>query len=139
MDLENVKHFESLANATQAEVDWMFENGVIVELAVGDVFHKQGTMPEYFYVVLEGELQIARTADNKTVVLGTTPVGIIGGELSLLMQTESWVDATAIVPSRLLTLTPDKFREMFAMCPNISANVFREAGQRTRNLAQFSQ
>jgi C4-dicarboxylate-specific signal transduction histidine kinase len=85
---------------------------------------------EEFYIVLAGELQIIRTMNGREQVVGTTPRGIIGGEISLLTNTPSQVTARALEPSDLLVLDRQGFRAMFAYAPTIGAQVLQIAVNR---------
>lgn len=126
----NIPLFDGLP---QAELDWLFAHSVERELENGTFFFREHGPAEEFYIVLEGELQITRTLNGQTTVMGTTPRGIIGGEQSLLNNTNSTVSARAIAPSHLIVLNKDQFRAMFGACPILSARILQIAGQRTLN------
>ncbi len=118
-----------------AEIQWMLDTGSDVRLDTGAFFFREDEPARGFYVVLEGELQVTRTINGTQRVMGTTPAGIIGGELALLFGTHSNINACALVPSRLLVLTPDQFREMFGAVPQIATEVMRIAAGRTQGYA----
>jgi CRP-like cAMP-binding protein len=85
--------------------------------------------------VLEGELQVTRTLNGTPTVMGTTPRGIIGGELALLYNAPSLVSARAIMPSRLMIFDKSCFRQIFADAPTVGARIFQIAAERTQNFA----
>lgn len=107
------------------EVQWIRDNGREVHLEPGTFFVREHATAEEFYIVLTGELQIIRTMNGREQVVGTTPRGIIGGEISLLTNTPSQVTARALVPSDLLVLDRRAFREMFAYAPTIGTQVLQ--------------
>jgi signal transduction histidine kinase len=113
------------ADMPAAEVQWIRDNGREVHLEPGTFFVREHAPAEEFYIVLAGELQIIRTMNEREQVVGTTPRGIIGGEISLLTNTPSQVTARALVPSDLLVLDRRAFREMFAYAPTIGAQVLQ--------------
>lgn len=123
------------ADAPAAELDWLLQHSTEVHLDTGAFFVKENDPGDRFYIVLDGELQVTRTMNGQEIVLGTTPRGIIGGEISLLHGAPSHISARAIAPSRLLVLDRDTFRAMFAACPTISSQVVQIAAQRTQGLA----
>ena len=131
-DLEAIPIFEGLS---ADELAWLDANSTEETLANGDFFIQEGDEETRFYVVLEGELQVTRTLAGKKTVVGTTPRGIIGGELALLNETPSSVTAQAIMPSRLLVLGANTFRALFAFCPKLGARVLQIAAERTQNIA----
>lgn len=113
------------ADMPASEVQWIRDNGREVHLEAGTFFLREHDSAEEFYIVLAGELQITRTINGREQVMGTTPRGIIGGEISLLTNTPSQVTARALVPSDLLVLDRQAFRAMFAYAPTIGAQVLQ--------------
>jgi signal transduction histidine kinase len=133
--MDALYRFELFEGLPEAELRWLLENSTEEHLDKGAFFFKENGPAERFYIVLEGELQVTRLIDGQEVVLGTTPRGIMGGELSLLYGTPSNVTSCAIVPSRLLVLDKQAFRESFSACPTFGARVFQTAIERTQGLA----
>lgn len=117
------------------ELQWLIDHSNTVELQRGDFFLRENAAADYFYIVLEGELQVMRIMHGKEVVVGTTPRGIIGGELALLNGTDSLVTTQAIVPTRLMVFDRDAFREIFAATPLVGTRIFQIAAQRMQGYA----
>lgn len=130
--LRNIPLFQ---DAPDEEVRWILEHSYETQLDRGAFFVRQGEPAERFYIVLDGELQVTRTLNGQESVLGTTPPGVIGGEISMLNGTPSHISARAILPSRLMVLDQAAFRGMFASCPVISSRVWQIAAGRTQGLA----
>ncbi|WP_129675108.1 ATP-binding protein [Candidatus Chloroploca sp. Khr17] len=135
-ELAGLPLFEDL---TDDELAWVLANSYEQALAVGEVFMHEGDPADRFYVVLEGELQIARTLDGTRKVMGTTPRGIIGGEISLLNAVPSMVTVQAIAPSRILVMGVEAFRQMFAAAPTLGSKVLQIASQRMYGFASMRQ
>ncbi|MEM8530612.1 MAG: ATP-binding protein [Chloroflexota bacterium] len=131
--MDQIYNIPLFDNLPEAELDWLFANSVERELETGTFFFREHGSAEEFYIVLEGELQITRMLNGQMTVMGTTPRGIIGGEQSLLNNTNSIVSARAIAPSRVIVLNKDQFRAMFGACPILSARILQVAGQRAFN------
>lgn len=131
-ELHNIELFQGLP---ENELQWLRDNSHETLLEKGEFFFRENGPAERFYIVLQGELQVTRTIDGQEVVLGTTPRGIMGGELSLLYGIPSNVSACAIMPSRLMVLDKRAFRESFSACPTFGARVMRTAIERTQGLA----
>jgi signal transduction histidine kinase len=133
-ELLNIQLFE---DATDDELQWLIDHSREVRLEPSAFFHREGQPTDQFYVVLDGELQITRTFEGESQprVVGTTPRGIIGGELPLLFGGPSPSTSQAIVPCRLLVLKLPAFRAMFGQCPTVGARVLRIAAERTRGIA----
>ena len=135
-DLAQLKLFEDL---TDEELDWVRANTAEVELAKGVFFTREGDKADRFYIVLEGELQVIRTMDGKEMVMGTTPRGIMGGEMAMLNSVPSMVTVRAILPSRLLVFELAAFRQMFAAAPPLGSKVLQTAAERMQGYAAVRQ
>lgn len=117
MDKRELSHIPLFEILTDDELQWLLDNTVETELSVGDYFIREGDPAEQFYVVLEGELQVVRTIDGVPKVMGTTPRGIIGGELAILNGTTSMITAKAIQPSRLIVFNKRAFAKCLPIFP----------------------
>lgn len=135
-ELASLPLFEDL---TDDELDWVIANSREETLAKGEYFVREGEKADRFYVVLEGELQVIRSVDGNETVMGTTPRGIMGGELSLLNAIPSNVTARAILPSRLIVLGLAAFRQLFAAAPPLGTKVLQIATQRMQGYAALRQ
>jgi signal transduction histidine kinase len=135
--IEEIAQLPLFVDVPEAEIRWMAEHSYIKELENGEFFHKEGQPVEHFYLTLEGELQVTRRFNGKEAVMGTTPRGIMNGELALLNGTDSEITSRAIAPSRLLVMDKGAFRELFANCPTISARIFRTAAERLQIFASY--
>jgi signal transduction histidine kinase len=133
-DLISINLFDDL---TDDELGWLLANTQEQMLAKGELFIREGDLADRFYIVLDGELQIVRSIDGKETVMGTTPRGIMGGELSILNGIRSNVTAYAIVPSRLLVFGLSAFRQLFAACPPLGTKVLQTAAQRMQGYASY--
>jgi signal transduction histidine kinase len=135
MGLDVVRTFEQLQGLPDADIDWLIHHSHVVELNMGDYFLRENEPVPGMYVVIEGELQIERTFNGGRQILGTTPRGIIGGEIGLMEQQPSAGDAQAIMPSRLMVLAPTDFRLMFGEAPDLAARVLQIGSTRMSGVA----
>lgn len=129
-------NIELFADLPEAEVAWVRDHSRTVRLAAGEFFLREDGPAQAFYIVLAGELQILRTINGQEQVIGTTPRGIIGGEVALLTGTPSQVSARAIEASHLLVLDPPAFRQMFTYAPALGARVLSIAVGRMHGLVR---
>jgi signal transduction histidine kinase len=135
-ELAQLRLFEDL---TDDELDWVLANSSEQHLAKGEFFMREGEKAHSFYVVLEGELQIIRLIDGVEKVMGTTPRGIMGGEMSILNNVPSNVTSRAILPSRLLVFGVAAFRQIFAAVPPFGTKVLQTATERMQGYASMRQ
>ena len=133
--INDLAQFELFADLTDDELEWLIANSREQTLEKGEYFIREGEQADRFYIVLDGELQILRTVEGQELVMGTTPRGIMGGELSILNAIPSNVTSRAIAPSRLLVLSLAAFRQMFAAAPPLGTKVLQTAAQRMQGYA----
>ena len=60
--------FEGL---TDEQLDWLVGHGTVETHEAGVVVYEQGAPAEFFYVLLEGEIQLVKQLDGSEVVLAT--------------------------------------------------------------------
>ena len=60
--------FESL---TDEQLDWLTQHGTVETYGPGDNVYEQGGEADFFYVLLEGEIQLVKQLDGSDVVLTT--------------------------------------------------------------------
>ncbi len=119
-----------LADVPGDELRWLLDHSYDVHLEDGEYFFEENGPADRFYIVLEGELQVSRTVNGKDVIIGTTPRGIMGGEMSLLNRTPSHVSARAIMPSHLMVFDEAAFRQLFAACPTVGMRILQTTAER---------
>jgi len=115
------------------------EAGEIVQFEAGKVLVTEGDPPEFFHVVLDGELRATRNYGDQTVLLGLAKRGTFVGEITLLLDSSSNATIRALKPCRLFRLSKDHFWQMLGTCPTVAQQIFREMATRVRNLEGYSQ
>jgi signal transduction histidine kinase len=135
--MKGIHSLPIFADATVDELQWLIDNSREVALARGEYIFREGDPARLFYVVIEGELQVTRTINGEPTVVGTTPRGIIGGELFLLNGTEVRATAQAIVPSRLMVFDLPAFLAIFTRCPTVGVKILRVAAERMHDFASL--
>ena len=132
-----IQNLPIFMDTTDDELAWLVEHSTEVTLAPGDYFFREGEPARRFYIVIEGELQVTRTINGEKIVLGTTPRGIIGGELWLLRGTPAEAAAQAIVPTRLMVFDFRSFLGIFTHCPSVGVYILRIAAERMQGYASL--
>ncbi|MDX2160054.1 MAG: ATP-binding protein [bacterium] len=129
--IDPIHQIDLFAGISDAEYQWLIAHSHEQILEPGMYWSREGEPAESVFIVLEGELQVSRTLNGELRVLGTTPRGIIGGELAILYQTPSQVNAVAIKPSRLMVFQEADFRELFGKVPAVAARILSIVMERT--------
>jgi signal transduction histidine kinase len=128
--MQGISTLPLLVDATDDELAWLIENSTEVKLDSGDFFFREGERSRQFAIVLDGELQISRTVDGQDVILGTTPRGVMSGELHLLAGTVPVISARAILPTRLMVFELPQFLGIFGQCPSLGLKIIQTAAER---------
>lgn len=121
---DDVRQIELFAHLRDDQADWIIAHSEVVQAETGAYVFKQGTPAEYWYVVLHGEMQIVQVRDNAEYVIATHSKGNFSGEVPLLSGGEYIASARALMPTTVLRLTGQHFREMFGVCPVIVSKLF---------------
>lgn len=133
--MNDIQTLPIFMDVTDDEMAWLIANSREVTVPRGEYFFREGEPARHFYIVIEGELQVTRTINGEQIVMGTTPRGIIGGELWLLSGTNLEASAQAIVPTRLMVFEFRAFLGIFANCPSVGVHILRIAAERLHGYA----
>src|SRR4051794_18185857 len=128
--MQMLREYPIFQDTPDDELAWIVEHSTEISLATGEYYTHEGEPTNTFFIVLDGELQVTRTIDGKSAVVGTIPQGLFANELPLLYGTPAFSTICAIMSSRLRVLALQAFREMFGACPVFSAQVLRIAAER---------
>jgi len=83
-----------------------------VEVAAGTVVVRQGSRAETFYIIVGGEMEVSREEDGVTRTLATLRKGQFFGEMAILRDLPRTATVRATVPTTLLAMGRDDFREL---------------------------
>ncbi len=106
------------------QVAWLSGYGKERDLETGEYLFKERDYVNAFYVVLEGEIRILRAgSDGAEVTINVHKPGGFVGQLASLAGRTTGARARAVVPSRVLEITADAFRDVAAADPEV-ADIF---------------
>jgi signal transduction histidine kinase len=115
------------------------ERGEIFNVPGGTVLISEGESSPFFFVVLEGEVRLARTYDRQSVLMGVIKPGHFTGEVTLLLDIPWMATARVPKPAKLFRLGPEDFWQMLCNCRTVARELFRSAASKMRNLEGYSQ
>lgn len=133
--IHDIQSLPIFIDVTDDEMAWLIAHSREVHVERGEYFFREGEAARCFYVVIDGELQVTRTINGETVVMGTTPRGIIGGETWLLSGARVEASAQAIAPTRLMVFDFPDFLAIFTHCPSVGVYILRVAAERMHGYA----
>jgi thioredoxin reductase (NADPH) len=124
-------------------LDELADFGEQRELIEGEVLYHAGESRSDFYVLLDGQIEIAREDESQQVVV-VYEGGQFIGELGLLTGQRTFLTARATRPGLVLVIPQDSFRRLMATKPTISDAIFgaliaRRETLRTTSVAETIQ
>jgi signal transduction histidine kinase len=120
-DLRKVPLFEHL---NEFQFEWLATHSEEVCIPKGEYVYHEGDEANFFYVVMEGEIQVSQDMNGHEMVLALHKPGNFSGEVPLLSGTPYVASSRALVDTRLLRLDNQSFRDMFGVCPVIVSKLF---------------
>jgi CRP-like cAMP-binding protein len=110
----------------------LFERGVPVNVAAGEIVAAQGDAPGSFFVIQEGTFKVSRTTEGSGAVeLGELRPGDSFGADALLTERPLDASVTAVTPGWLVRITREDFLKLIVE-PLIQAVPLRQAGEMVR-------
>jgi signal transduction histidine kinase len=108
----------------------LLEQARRVRAEAGTVVFRQGDAADGLYILLEGRLEVTRTERGEELLLGVQRPGDFVGEIALLAGEARSATVTATVPSELIVLAPDGFRELLMSRPDAALAILRTVSAR---------
>ncbi|HEX6910107.1 MAG TPA: ATP-binding protein [Longimicrobium sp.] len=115
-------------------VDDMRRWGTVEALPEGGVLVSEGQTDYDFFVVLEGRVQVTRTVGGEERLLAVHEPGQIAGEIGILSGAPAVATGTALVPSKVLRIPADAFRQMIAQSTPFAQTALRALSARGRDV-----
>ncbi|NDJ61685.1 MAG: cyclic nucleotide-binding domain-containing protein [Chloroflexi bacterium] len=125
MLVDELRHVPLFEHLSESQFEWLAKNGEKTQVDAGKYLFREGDPSEYFYVVINGELQITQTVNGEETILATHNSGGFSGEVPMLSGSPYIANARAIESTELLRLDDEAFRAMFSVCPIIVSKLFR--------------
>jgi CRP-like cAMP-binding protein len=85
------------SGATEETRAWL-EYGDEFRLQAGNALIREGDMPEYFFIVLEGRLRLTKNYESQQIVLATYTPGMTLGEKEIVMDRRCRADPELRLP-----------------------------------------
>ena len=105
-----------------------------LEVDEGKVLTRQGESGSEFFVIIDGEVSVAKDGQE----IRTMGPGDFFGEIALLEDTPRTATVTAKAPLRFFVLTRQAFRSMLAHQPELERRVLSALEERVRATSEPS-
>ncbi len=116
-----------------------FSMGTEVRFARGEIILREGDPPNFFYVMLEGELRVTKFFGEQEIVFATRVPGEFFGEILILLDVPNFVLYRAVANSRLFRLPRAGFWDLLRTSPTVAREIMRTLATRLRNMAGYTQ
>ena len=100
----------------------------------GEILVKEGEPATHFFVLLEGEVSVAKKYGDQQVIVARYRPGAFFGEVPVLLGVPYILTGRAESDCRLIVFPEEGFWRLMRLCPSISSEIFRAMATRLRNL-----
>ncbi len=138
LDQDTLRKVPLFEHLREDQLQWLLDHGEEFHAEPEQYVFRQGKDADYFYVVLDGEMQITQDNNGSEQILNTHRGGSFSGEVPLLSGTPYVASARALQPTQLLRFDSQAFREMFAVCPIIVSKLFSALSWRIQTTEALS-
>ncbi len=125
MSAEGARNPVIAPTLSQAQLQELAAFGSEREIAAGELLFEAGEASFDLFVVLDGEVQVIRSADAAgDVVVTTFEAGDFIGEINLLTGQRRFLTARVSLPGRVLVIEQSEFRRLMSVRPAIADVIF---------------
>src|SRR5512133_3068540 len=132
MDKINISSISFLSDLPQAQQDRLLEHAEQLALDTGQVLMSEGSLPDAFYVVLDGDFEIVKQSADQDMVVTVTGSGEILGEMSVIEDAPRSFTVRALRPSQVLKISMALFKDVLLGSPDSAMVLLRTVMDRLR-------
>lgn len=133
MNTDVMKQLPLFSGLSEDRLTWLIDNADQVDLRPGEVLIEEGSPPDAFYVILEGECEIVKRSGNSDVLLALNGPGEMLGEMSLIQNAARTATVRALRASRILRISRDLFETLLCSNAATAMAILRTVMVRLRN------
>ena len=130
--VEALKRAPLFAGLSKKELAQLARVTEDLEVPEGQVLCREGDTGQEFFVIVDGEADVARRGRR----LAARGSGDFIGEIALLENTERTATVTAKTPLRVFVLTREDFRKLVRDNPNVERKVMQALARRVVELSR---
>ena len=133
VDRDILRRNTFFSGLSDEQLDRLLESGERLSLEVGDMLMLEGSPPEAFYVVLDGEVEILKRSGNRDVVIAVNGPCSILGEMSLIEDAPRTASVRVAQPSKFLKISRETFDNLVYGNPTVAVALLRTVMKRLRD------
>jgi CRP/FNR family transcriptional regulator, cyclic AMP receptor protein len=121
-----------------AQLGTKASEGIASRLAFpeGKTLFYEGDRPTNAYLIEKGRVEITRTVNHQTVVLGHCGVGEIFGEMALIDDVPRMATVTAVEPTVCIVITPFVFKSQIETSSHLLSHLLKAFTHELRELSK---
>jgi hypothetical protein len=104
------------------------------EMVAEEVVFSEGDLSQDLYLIVSGKVDIVQQRGDTYHTIVTLTAGEYFGDMAIFEERPRSAGAVVVESARLLTLSPERFRQVVLQEPAISFEIFRELSARLRRL-----
>lgn len=135
MSVETLSQFPLFDNLPEREIWALAESSQVCRFQAGEVLFTEGSSTDYFYLILDGEVEIIKslgTADER--LLAMSQKNAILGEMSKFSQNGTHTaSARTYTPCKMLKVSFDQFDAVLNRHPKMAYDLLRLYSRRLEN------
>ncbi|RKY28252.1 MAG: hypothetical protein DRP79_02425 [Planctomycetota bacterium] len=129
---ELLKGVDFLASLADDDFRALGEGMRLMTYAAGEEIVRQGEEGEDFFLLLDGEVEVTKTAsDGRQVTVGTLKTGDFFGEMALLTGDKRTATVTSLSDTTLAVIGREYFRKLLHAKPEIAGGISEVLAERT--------
>lgn len=127
-------------NLPQEAVAELMNAGVEVRrYSAGEIVFREGDQPDALYLIRSGSVTVSKDVSGRDVVLSYVSAGNYVGEMALLNDTPRTATVQATVPTEMLLLNAEAFKQVIARNPAWRGDLERQLLARIKSNVQREQ
>lgn len=132
MSKDSLRSLQFFAGLPEADLEWLSARAEPVEVKAGEVLMEEGAPADAAYVVVDGEFEIVKKADNRDITIAVRDPGQIIGEMALLDQAPRSATVRALSPSHVLRIRGETFQQMLLDSSSAALSLLQTVTRRLR-------
>lgn len=133
MNTDLLKNLSLFAGLPDDRLQWLLDRAETVTTTRGEVLMEEGSPPDAFYVIMEGDVEILKQSGNQEVVIAVRGVGEMLGEISLIGSTTRTATVRALRDCQLLKISRGLFEDLLCGHVTTAMTILRTVIARLRN------
>src|SRR4051794_1881826 len=125
------------AQLSEGDLDTLCEASVGIPFKAGEVMMEEGTLPDYLWLILDGEFEVTKRADDQEMVLSVRRAGELVGEMAVLEGVPRKATIRAVKDSNALRILPETFYRVLGASPHALKTILHHFTSRQANIERL--